>query len=193
MVVKSDNPVILMETPLAWEQWLEENHQTHGGLWLQIAKKGSQYRSVSYDQALDIALCFGWIDGQKKSLDNDYFLQRFTSRRSGSLWSKRNVGKVLTLMEAGRLRPAGLAEVRAAQEDGRWAAAYDGPKDMVLPDDFLIALADHPSAAQFYTSLGKMAKYAIGLRLQTAKTPETRQRRMENLLQLLDQGKTPTL
>jgi len=171
-----------------FEQWLAEHHAAVDGLWIKIAKKAAGIASVTYDEALDVALCYGWIDGQKKSLDDAFFLQKFTPRRPRSLWSKRNIGKVAALTEAGRMQPAGLAEVEAAKGDGRWEAAYDSPKDMVVPDDFLEAVSGNPQTQAYFESLNKSSVYAIGWRLATAKTPATRQRRFDKLLAMLEAG-----
>jgi uncharacterized protein YdeI (YjbR/CyaY-like superfamily) len=174
-----------------WEQWLSRNHETEKGLWLQIAKKASGIATVTYDEALDVALCYGWIDGQRKSDSDDYFLQKFTPRRPKSLWSKRNVGKIAQLTDAGRMRPAGLAEVEAAQKDGRWEAAYEGQKDMMIPEDFLAAVQRNEKAASVFATLNKANLYAIGFRLHNARTPETRARRFAALLEMLERGENP--
>jgi uncharacterized protein YdeI (YjbR/CyaY-like superfamily) len=155
-------------------------------VWLKIAKKGSGIASVTYDEALDVALCYGWIDGQKKTFDNDHFLQKFTPRRSKSLWSKRNINKVAELTAANRMQPAGLAEVEAAKQDGRWEAAYDSAKNMTLPADFLKALAESEQAQATFNTLNQTNLYAIAWRLQTARSPETRKRRLETILAMLE-------
>lgn len=175
----------------AWEEWLSGNHGEGRGLWLRIAKKASGFATVSYDEALDTALCYGWIDGQRKAHDESYFLQRFTPRRARSLWSKRNVAKVAGLIDSGRMRPESLAEVEAAQRDGRWQAAYDSPKDMVVPDDFLAAVQGNEVANAFFGTLKKAHLYAIAFRLHNARTPETRARRLTALLGMLERGETP--
>ncbi len=180
--------VVSFESSDAWEQWLTEHHGCVQLVWLQIAKKGTCAKTVTYDEALDVALCFGWIDGQRKSHDEHYFLQRFTPRRRGSLWSKRNVIKAIHLLEAGKVQPAGLAEIEAAQKDGRWHGAYDSSRSMSIPDDFLSALQKNRRAEEFFNTLNKTSLYAIGFRLQTAKTPETRQRRMAAIMKLLESG-----
>ncbi len=172
-----------------WEQWLAEHHATLNGVWLQIAKKASGIASVTYDEALDVALCYGWIDGQSKRYDETFFCQKFTPRRPRSLWSQRNIEKVAMLTAAGRMQPAGLAEVEAAKQDGRWEAAYASPKNMTVPEDFLQALANNPPAQDFFNALNKTNVYAIAWRLATAKKPETRQRRLEALVAMLASGK----
>lgn len=153
-----------------------------------MAKKASGIASVTHDEALEVALCFGWIDGQRNGHDDRYFLQKFTPRRPKSLWSKRNVAKIAKLTAEGRMQPSGLAEVAAAQLDGRWKAAYAGPKEMIFPKDFLKALEKNKKARMFFRTLSKTNVYAIAWRLETAKKPETRQRRFDALLAMLDRG-----
>ncbi|RYG35624.1 bacteriocin-protection protein [bacterium] len=174
-----------------WERWLAENHGTATAIWVQIAKKGSGIPTVTYDEALDTALCYGWIDGQRKSHDEDHFIQRFTPRRPKGNWSKRNVAKVAELLEAGRMQPAGFAEVEAAQRDGRWEAAYDSQKDMVLPEDFVLAVRANENAAAFLGTLSRTNLYLIALKLHNARTPETRVRRFAALLETLERGEVP--
>ncbi|RYG48441.1 bacteriocin-protection protein [bacterium] len=175
----------------AWEAWLAENHASTQAIWLQIAKKGSGIETVTYDEALDIALCYGWIDGQRRTHCEKYFIQRFTPRRPRGLWSKRNVAKVAELIEAGRMRPSGLAEIEAAQRDGRWAAAYDSQKDMVVPEDFLLAVRASAPAAAHFATLKRTGLYVIGFRLHNARTPETRARRFAAMLEKLERGEDP--
>lgn len=145
----TEAPIKAFASATEWEQWLAEHHQTEPRLWLQIAKKTSGISTVTYDEALDVALCHGWIDGQRKSYDGDYFLQKFSPRRPGSLWSKRNVAKVSKLIEASRMRHAGFVEVDAAQQDGRWQAAYDSQRTMAIPEDFMSALGLQRIGADF--------------------------------------------
>lgn len=179
---------IKFASPKAWEEWLIKYGAIEKGVWVQIAKKASGVRSVTYDEALDVALCYGWIDGLKRTFDANYFVQKFTPRRPKGLWSKRNVAKVSELTRAGKMKPAGLAEVAAAQKDGRFNAAYDSQKHMVVPEDFLAALKKDKKAEAFFKTLNKTNLYAIAWRLQTAKTPETRARRFNVLLEMLKQG-----
>ena len=181
----------LFASAIDWEQWLSGNSNTKQGVWLQIAKKTSGIATVAYDEALEAALCHGWIDGQRKSHDKDYFLQRFTPRRAKSLWSKRNVAKVSQLIDSAKMQSAGLAEVEAARQDGRWQAAYDSQKDMVIPEDFLLALRQNEKTAAFFATLNKTTLYAIAWRLHTAKKPETRLRRFAILLEMLEKGEKP--
>lgn len=183
-----DFPVIPFSSVEAMQAWMQDNHAATNGIWLKIAKKDSGIPTVTYDQALDTALCFGWIDGQRKSFDADYFIQKFTPRRPRSLWSLRNVKKVAVLTAAGLMRPAGLAQVKAAQEDGRWERAYGNYDEMPVPADFLDALKKNPAAQATFDSLKKLDRYMIAFRLTTASKPETRQRRFVKMLSLLEKG-----
>ncbi|MDB5102628.1 MAG: bacteriocin-protection protein YdeI/OmpD-associated family [Fibrobacteres bacterium] len=178
------------ESASAWRRWLSEHHGSIKGIWVRIAKKDAAMKTVTYDQALDEALCHGWIDGQKKSHDEASFLQKFTPRRPRSLWSKRNVEKVAKLLEAGKIKAPGLAEIEAAKKDGRWAGAYDSSKSMTIPEDFLAALKKNKTAEKTFKTLNRANLFAIGFRLQTARTPETRQRRIEALMERLKSGLT---
>ncbi|QQR52161.1 YdeI/OmpD-associated family protein [bacterium] len=177
-------------TPAVWEAWLAKNHATSTGLWLKIAKKASGVASVTYDEALAVALCYGWIDGLKRTYDATYFIQRFTPRRARSIWSKRNIGKITELTAAGRMQPAGQAEVERAQADGRWAAAYDSPANMEVPADFVAAVERSPVAAATFAKLSRSNLYAIAWRLTTVKTAVGRQRRFDALLAMLERGET---
>ncbi len=182
---KPDLPVIPFSTSSEWEQWLEQNHAVSKGIWLQMYKKGSGVVSVNYAQALDVALCYGWIDGQLKSIDELSYMQRFTPRRLRSIWSKRNIEHIARLTNEGRMKPAGLKEAEAAKADGRWEQAYDSPANMNLPDDFIAELSKNKSAYEFYESLSKTNKYAICWKIQTAKQSETRQKRITEILEML--------
>ena len=172
-----------------FERWLEEHHGQPTGLWLKIAKKGSGIPSITYDQAVDVALCFGWIDGQKNSYDRDWFLQRFSPRRPRSIWSKVNTEKVDELTKAGRMRPPGLAEAQKAKDDGRWAAAYGRQGDMPVPPDLQRFLDENDDAAKFFASLSSTNRYAFLFRLQTARRPETRAKRFAEFTSMLKAGK----
>lgn len=186
--MKPDYPTIAFKHSDEWRQWLVDHHANTDGIWMRIYKKASGVPSVTYAEALDEALCFGWIDGQKKAYDELSFLQKFTPRRKGSLWSKRNIEYIARLTEAGLMMPAGIAEVEAAKADGRWQAAYDKPSEMVIPDDFLVALEKKPKAKERFATLNKTNLYTITWQLQTAKTEETRQRRMDKILAILETG-----
>jgi uncharacterized protein YdeI (YjbR/CyaY-like superfamily) len=174
-----------------WEAWLEQNHATSDGVWIQFAKKGSGIESVTYAEALDVALCYGWIDGQTRRLDDEYWLQRFTPRRPRSRWSRVNREKVARLIEAGRMKPAGLREVERAKADGRWNAAYDSPSRATVPDDLQRELDKNPGAAAFFAALDGRNRYAILYRIQDAKKPETRARRIEKFVTMLSRGERP--
>jgi uncharacterized protein YdeI (YjbR/CyaY-like superfamily) len=171
-----------------WEAWLEANHDSSPGAWLKLAKKGSGIASVTLAEALDVCLCFGWIDGLRRSLDDDYYLQRYTPRRPRSKWSRINVEKVEALTAAGRMRPAGVAEVERAKADGRWEAAYESPRRMGVPDDLKRELAARPAAREFFESLDSRNRYAILYGLNDAKRPETRARRLAKFVAKLEAG-----
>jgi uncharacterized protein YdeI (YjbR/CyaY-like superfamily) len=187
MAVTKELPVLAFESALLWERWLSEHQANSKGIWIKMAKKATGIRSVTYDEALDVALCYGWIDGQRNRGDDGFFVQKFTPRRQRSTWSKRNVDKVAKLMAAGRMRPSGLAKVQAAKEDGRWEAAYDYP-NMPVPDDFLDALEMNEPARVFFNTLSRTNLFAIAWQLTTAKRPETRKRRFDALLAMLERG-----
>jgi uncharacterized protein YdeI (YjbR/CyaY-like superfamily) len=183
-------PILLFATPAELEAWLEESHAESGGLWLKIAKKGTEPPSVTYAEALELALCFGWIDSQKRGLDERHFLQRFTPRRPGGRWSKINREKAEALLAAGAMRPAGLAEVEAAKADGRWEAAYEGQRAAEVPGDLRRELDANPAAAEFFAELDSANRYAIVYRLGEAKKPETRERRLRKFVAMLERGET---
>jgi uncharacterized protein YdeI (YjbR/CyaY-like superfamily) len=186
----SDYPILLFADRAAFRKWLSAHHASQPGLWLRIAKAASPLRSVSYAEALDIALCFGWIDGQKKSHDADSFLQKFTPRQKRSSWSKRNREHVERLIAAGEMQPAGLAAVEAAKTDGRWDRAYDSPGTVTVPEDFQAALAEHPEAKAFFETLKGANRYAILYRIQTAVKTETRARRIAEFVAMLQRRET---
>src|SRR5690242_14534422 len=179
-------PIRLFADPGELEAWLEESHDSSAGVWLKIAKKGSGERSVTYAEALELALCFGWIDSQKRGFDEAFFLQRFTPRRPRGRWSKINREKAEALIEAGQLRPAGLAEVEAAKADGRWYAAYAGQRSAAVPDDLRRELDANPAARESFELLDGANRYAILYRLDEAKKPETRRRRLRKFIAMLE-------
>jgi uncharacterized protein YdeI (YjbR/CyaY-like superfamily) len=180
--------ILLFATPADLEGWLEANAGTSPGLWLKIAKKGAPEPSVTYGEALDLALCFGWIDSQKRGFDETHFLQRFTPRRPRGRWSKINREKAEALEASGALRPAGAAEVAAAKADGRWEAAYEGQRTSKVPDDLQRELDANPAAAAFFADLDSANRYAITYRLAEAKKPETRTRRLAKFVAMLERG-----
>ncbi|MGW0468812.1 YdeI/OmpD-associated family protein [Streptomyces sp. NPDC003027] len=170
------------------ESWLETHHAEAPGVWLRIARKGAGGESLSLPEVLDCMLCFGWIDGQRKGGDGVYYFQKYTPRRRSSLWSQVNVRKVEALLSAGRMREPGLAEVRAAQADGRWASAYPSQREATVPDDLTAALAADDRAREFYESLGKTDRYLVVLRLWQARAPEVRAQRLERMIARLAAG-----
>ena len=172
----------------AFRNWLSNHASNTPGVWLKIYKKDSGMTTVSHLQALDEALCFGWIDGQRKGFDEKAFLQKFTPRRPKSLWSKKNRENIERLTATGVMTEAGLHEVEIAKADGRWDAAYDQPGDMQIPQFFLDELEKHPKAKELYATLNKTNLFAIGWRLQTARTDETRKRRTDKIIAMLDDG-----
>jgi uncharacterized protein YdeI (YjbR/CyaY-like superfamily) len=183
-----DLPILLFASPVELEAWLEDNHAAAEGIWLKIAKKGSGVESVTYAEALELALCFGWIDSQKRSFDERYFLQRFTPRRPRGKWSHINREKAEELAEAGAMRPAGLAEVEAAKADGRWEAAYAGQRTAEVPADLQRELDGNEAAGAFFAALDSANRYAILYRLEEAKKPETRERRLRKFVGMLERG-----
>jgi uncharacterized protein YdeI (YjbR/CyaY-like superfamily) len=183
-------PVILFEDQDGWATWLAANHAASPGLWLRIAKKAAGITSLSYDEALEVALCYGWIDGQKKSYDDGSWLQKFTRRGAKSIWSKINREKVQALIERGRMQPAGHAEIERAKQDGRWDAAYDSQRVAAVPDDLQVALDGNPAARAFFATLNSRNRYAILFRIQTAKKPQTRAKRIEQFVRMLAQHET---
>jgi uncharacterized protein YdeI (YjbR/CyaY-like superfamily) len=183
-----DLPILLFATPPDLEAWLEDNHASCDGIWLKIAKKNAPVPSVTYAEALELALCFGWIDSQKRGHDERHFLQRFTPRRPRGRWSRINREKAEALIAAERIRPTGLAEVEAAKADGRWEAAYEGQRTAAVPDDLRSALDASPAAAEFFAGLDGANRYAVIYRLNDAKKPETRQRRLRKFIAMLERG-----
>jgi len=188
---KIEPPTLAFATAAVFEAWVAEHRDDPVGLWLRIAKKGSGLESVSYDEALKVALCYGWIDGQKGRGDDKTWKQRFCPRRPRSVWSKRNVGLVAELTEAGLMQPEGIEEVDRAKADGRWARAYDGPAAAEVPADLLAALDAVPAAALAFSGLKSTNRYAILYRVQDAKRDETRARRIAQFVEMLAEGRTP--
>lgn len=185
---REELPIVLFAQQRDLEAWLEEHHATSAGAWFQLAKKGSGLRSISYDEAVEAALCFGWIDGQKRAYDERSWLQRFTPRGPQSIWSKVNREKAEVLFAGARMRPAGLAAVERARENGRWEAAYDSASRAVVPEDFQAALDTSPRAAAFFATLRGANRYALLFRIQTAKKPETRARRIQDFIGMLERS-----
>lgn len=189
MAVKDNLEILAFKSQNEWEWWLDKNHSNSKGIWLRFFKKNSDVTSVTHDQALDEALCYGWIDGQLKKHDEQSWLHKFTPRRPRSIWSKRNIEHIERLTKAGKIKPAGLKEVEAAKKDGRWEQAYDSPGAMRVPEDFLKELSKNKKAKAFFETLNRANIYAIAWRLQTAKKPETRASRMKAIIEMLSKGK----
>lgn len=184
---KSDDaPIRLFKTQAAWAAWLEKNHRKSPGLWLRLAKKGADLRSVTYGEALESALCYGWIDGQKRGESENAWLQRFLPRAAKSIWSKINRDKAGALIASGRMKVAGLEAVEAAKNDGRWDAAYDSPKGATVPEDFQAALKASPRALEFFQVLDGANRYAVLFRIQTVKKAETRARKIQEFVETLE-------
>ncbi|CAN7235797.1 YdeI/OmpD-associated family protein [Variovorax sp. LjRoot84] len=181
----SEEASLFFETAAQWKKWLATHHATSAGVWLRLAKKDSSERSVSYAEAVEEALCQGWIDGRKKADDDSFWLQRFTPRSPRSVWSKINRDKAMTLVKEKRMRPAGKAQIDRAKKDGRWEAAYDGARTSAIPPDLKAALDADRHAAAFFETLDGANRYAILWRLQTAKKAETRERRLAQFVAML--------
>ena len=186
-----DYPTLSFKSQEAWATWLDEHHSSSDGVWIKIAKKASGIPSVTYAQAVEDALCYGWIDGQMKRVDDDFFVQKFTPRRARSKWSKVNIGKVEELIAAGKMQPAGLAEIERAKTDGRWDAAYDSPRTATVPRDLEQALDQVPAAKDEFAKLSSSQRYSILYSLQDAKRPETRARRITKFVEMLGRGERP--
>lgn len=184
------DPVLTLATQDEWEAWLEHHGSSSAGVWLRLAKKSAGEPTVSYAQALESALCYGWIDGKKQSDSADYWLQRFTPRTARSIWSKVNTEKALALVEAGRMRPAGLQQIQRAKEDGRWDAAYAPASTATVPEDLQRALDARPEAREFFATLNSRNRYAILFRVHNAKKPETRARKIAQFVEMLIKGET---
>ena len=182
-------PIKSFATQRSFETWLRKNHERSEGLWLKIAKQGSSHRSISYAEAVEVALCFGWIDGQKGRIDDEWWKQKFTARRARSPWSQINREKALDLIARGLMQPAGAREVERAKADGRWDAAYAGAASATVPDDLQAALADDPRASKAFAVLDSTNRYAILYRVQDAKRPETRARRIAQYVAMLSEGR----
>ena len=181
-------PLLLCENQQDWEAWLEQNHDQSTGIRLQIAKKNSGLASVSYAEALDSALCYGWIDSRKEALDEKSWVQRFGPRRKNSIWSQVNREKVQRLTEEGRMKLPGLLAVETAKNNGRWEAAYEPQSRTALPEELEAAFAEHPRAKEFYGTLNRQNQYAISFRIQNAKKAETRKRKAEEFIRMLENG-----
>ncbi len=187
---RTERLILKFEDRAAWERWLEEQHDSADGVWLKLARKGSGRRSVTHAEALEEALRFGWIDAQKAPHDDAFWLQRFTRRGPRSKWSQINRQKATDLIEQGRMMPAGLAEVEAARQDGRWENAYASPRNATVPEDFQRALDGNPAANDFFATLGSTHRYSFLYRIEDAKRPQTRERRIREYVAMLAEGRT---
>ena len=183
-------PVKLFKTQKVWETWLEKNHTESSGVWLRLAKKGSEIQSVAYSEGIEVALCYGWIDGQKERYDDSSWLQKFTPRGARSIWSKINREKAQELIKSGRMKPAGLEAIENARQNGRWEAAYDSPSGSTVPPDFQAALEKSPAASAFFASINRANRYAILFRIQTARKAETRAKRITDFISMLEKKET---
>jgi uncharacterized protein YdeI (YjbR/CyaY-like superfamily) len=189
-VAHDDLPVLAFGSAAAWQDWLASEGARSAGAWLKIAKKGAPEPTLSYQEALEVALCFGWIDGQKGSLDAHHWRQRFTPRKPGSRWSRINARNAEALIAAGRMRPAGLREIETAKSDGRWQRAYDGQRAAVVPDDLRQALDANQAASEFFETISSGNRYAILYRINAVKRAETRARKIAQYVQMLAEHKT---
>ena len=181
-------PIIEFKTAKTFETWIVKNHDNSNGLWLKIFKKDSGKKTISYAEALDTALCYGWIDGQKQAYDEQAWLQKFCPRKAKSIWSKINTGHIERLIKECRMRPAGLKAVEKAKADGSWEKAYDSPGKMTIPEDFLKELSKNKKAEATFMGLNKTNLFSIGFRLRTAKKQETREKRMKEIIEMLAKG-----
>jgi uncharacterized protein YdeI (YjbR/CyaY-like superfamily) len=184
----TDLPVLPFASKKKWADWLARQYDKSSGLWLKLAKKGSGTPSVTYDEAVEVALCYGWIDGQKKGFDEKYWLQKFTPRGARSIWSKINTGRVEKLIKSGEMKPPGLRAVETAKQDGRWDAAYESQKNISVPSDFQAALDKNPKAKAFFAALNSANRYAILFRIDNVKKAETRLRRIQQFVEMLERG-----
>ena len=180
--------ILTFKTSNAFEKWLAKNHNKVTAIWLRFFKKDSGKTSITYKEAVDEALCYGWIDGQANKYDDESWIQKFTPRTAKSIWSKKNTENIERLTALGKMKSPGLEEVEKAKADGRWAKAYDSAKDMQIPEEFMKELAKNKKAKAFYETLNKTNKYAIGWRLQTAKKPETKAKRIKTIIEMLSKG-----
>jgi len=187
-MTSTDLPTKPFASKKHWSDWLARQHDKSAGVWLKLAKKDSEIKSVTYEEALDVALCYGWIDGQKKGFDNQYWLQKFTPRGSKSIWSKINTEKAERLIAIGEMKAAGLKAIESAKKDGRWEAAYASQKNIVVPEDFQAALDKNTKAKAAFEKLKSAERYSFLFRIYHAKKPETRARHIERFVEMLAKG-----
>jgi uncharacterized protein YdeI (YjbR/CyaY-like superfamily) len=186
MNTSTDYEIISFVSPQEFENWQEQNHDKVNGIWIRFFKKGSGIKTIIYDEALNVALCYGWIDGQLKKYDETSYIQKFTPRRPKSMWSKRNVDKVASLEKEGKIKPSGWKAIESAKADGRWEISYDSATQMVVPDDFILEISKNQRAYKFFKTLNKTNLFTIGYRLQTAKDLETRLKRIKVIIEKLE-------
>jgi len=184
----TDLPILPFASKKKWSAWLAKQHDKSAGVWLKLGKKDSGISSVTYEEALDVALCYGWIDGQKKGLDDKYWLQKFTPRGPKSIWSKINTEKAERLIASGKMKAVGLKAIEAAKQDGRWDAAYASQKNIILPEDFQAALDKNKKAKAFFATLKSAERYSFLFRIHHAKKPETRAKRIQQFVEMLERG-----
>lgn len=185
---KNGIPILSFKNQKEFSSWLEKNHDKSDGIWLQLFKKASGVESITYAEAVEESLCYGWIDSLVNKLDEQSYIQKFTPRRAKSLWSKINIGHIERLTKEGRMKEAGLKEVERAKEDGRWQQAYDSPTHMKVPEDFIMEVNKMPKAKEFFETLNKSNKFYIAFQLHTAKKPETRERRIKKFMEMIERG-----
>ncbi len=181
-------PMLPFGSKKKWADWLAKQHDKYAGVWLKLAKKDTGIPSITYEEALDVALCYGWIDGQKKGFDDNYWLQKFTPRGPRSIWSKINTEKAERLIASGAMQPAGLQAIKLAKRDGRWEAAYASQKNASIPEDLQAALDKNKKAKAFFATLNSVNRYAILFRIHNAKKPETRAKRIQQFVEMLGRG-----
>jgi uncharacterized protein YdeI (YjbR/CyaY-like superfamily) len=189
MSKQQSQPTKKFESEKAWQTWLANNHDKSNGVWLMFAKKNADQQTVTYAEALYVALCYGWIDGQKKSHDEPYWMQKFVPRQAKSVWSKKNIEHTERLIKEGKMQPAGLKAIETAKANGTWEKAYDAQSKMTVPEDFLKALQQNKKANAFFKTLNRTNLFSIVFRLQTAKKEETRQKRITKIIEMLDKEK----
>jgi uncharacterized protein YdeI (YjbR/CyaY-like superfamily) len=186
--MSNELPILPFPSMKEWAAWLKKEHVSSRGLWMKLAKKGTKIPSITYDEAVEAALCYGWIDGQKKGWDEKYWLQKFTPRGTKSIWSKINTEKAERLISNGQMKPAGLRVVEAAKADGRWAQAYESQKSIAIPEDFQAALSKNKKAKMFFDTLKSADRYSFLFRIQTAKKAETRAKRIQQFIAMLERN-----
>jgi uncharacterized protein YdeI (YjbR/CyaY-like superfamily) len=185
-----ETEILKFASQSAWAEWLAQHHANSPGVFIQVAKSGSGHPSVTCPEALDVALCYGWIDSLRRGLDAEWFLQKYGPRKSASLWSKINCDKVQSLIDQGLMQPSGFAAIEVARKNGRWESAYEGPSKIAVPPDLQAELDRRPEAAAFFAKLKSQNRFAILFRLQTARKPETRLARLEKFIGMLERGET---